>query len=318
MSDGSPNLVCFLLTVLIGNAISWDGDFNVHTEGEVFASVIDLVLNCACFIYIGAWLPFENFHIPELGITPWRLATLCVAILFVRRIPAMFMLYKWIPEIRNWKEALFTGHFGPMGVGAVFVSTLALHKLPSPSYPPETQQDYLALMLQPIVTSVVLGSIIIRASFFLLFYMAFSHQGPPDGLSIPFFNVSRSMKSRTSTLARTLTRPGALLSPPEWINQISAGWTPPSGVQEETAGVGNDRVVTFPTELGRELDLSQDERHSPPLLSPTDSPTVTFLEGGDDVAAGGIDFDTGAATGARLPGRIQKASEDRKVSILIT
>ena len=66
VSDGSPNLVCFLLTVLIGNAISWDGDFNVHTEGEVFASVIDFVLNCACFIYIGMWLPFENFHIPEL------------------------------------------------------------------------------------------------------------------------------------------------------------------------------------------------------------------------------------------------------------
>ena len=185
VSDGSPNLVCFLLTALIGNAISWDGDFNVHTEGEVFASVIDLVLNCACFIYIGAWLPFENFHIPELGITPWRLATLCVAILFVRRIPAMFMLYKWIPEIRNWKEALFTGHFGPMGVGAVFVSTLALHKLPSPRYPPETQQDYLALMLQPIVTSVVLGSIIIRASFFLLFYGILSSRTP----RWPFYSI---------------------------------------------------------------------------------------------------------------------------------
>jgi hypothetical protein len=131
------------------------------------------------------------------------------------------------------------------------------------------------------------------------------------------------MKSRTSTLARTLTRPGALLSPPEWINQISAGWTPPSGVQEETAGMGNDRVVTFPAELGRkELDLSQDERHSPPLPSPNGSPTVvTFLEGGsrDDVTGGGVEFDTGAATGARLPGRIQRASEDsRKVSILIT
>ena len=119
MSDGSPNLVCFLLTVLIGNAISWDRDFNVHTEGDVFTSVINLVLNCACFIYIGTWLPFENFHIPELGITPWRLAIFWVAILFIRRIPMMFMLYKWILEIQNWKEALFMGHFGPMGVGAV-------------------------------------------------------------------------------------------------------------------------------------------------------------------------------------------------------
>lgn len=52
-----------------------------------------------------------------------------------------------------------------MGVGAVFVSTLALHKWPSPEYPPDTQQDRLALMLQLIVTFVVLGSIVIRTFF---------------------------------------------------------------------------------------------------------------------------------------------------------
>jgi hypothetical protein len=49
-----------------------------------------------------------------------------------------------------------------MGVGAIFISTLALHKLPPPHDPPVTQQDYLALSLQPIVSFVVLASIIIR------------------------------------------------------------------------------------------------------------------------------------------------------------
>lgn len=29
-----------------------------------------------------------------------------------RRIPALFALYKWVPEINGWREALFTGHFG--------------------------------------------------------------------------------------------------------------------------------------------------------------------------------------------------------------
>ena len=151
--------------MLVGCAISWDGDFKRHTHGQYFAALIEFVLNCGCFIYIGAWLPFGSFYMPELGITPPRLVILCIAILFTRRIPALLMLYIWIPEMRDWREALFTGHFGPMGVGAVFVSTLALHKLPSPKYPPETQQDYLALMLQPIVAFVVLGSIIIRVSF---------------------------------------------------------------------------------------------------------------------------------------------------------
>lgn len=101
-----------LMPLYSGSAISWDGDFNVHTEGEVFASVIDLVLNCGCFIYIGAWLPFQSFTIPDLGINPSRLTILAVGIMFLRRIPAILMLYRWIPEIGGWKEALFSGHFG--------------------------------------------------------------------------------------------------------------------------------------------------------------------------------------------------------------
>jgi hypothetical protein len=44
----------------------------------------------------------------------------------------------------------------------VFISTLAIHRLPSPHDPPVTQQDYLTLSLQPIVSFIVLSSIIIR------------------------------------------------------------------------------------------------------------------------------------------------------------
>jgi sodium/hydrogen antiporter len=51
-----------------------------------------------------------------------------------------------------------------MGVGAVFVSTLALSKLPEPKNPPETQAELLATVIQPIVAFVVLGSIVVRMS----------------------------------------------------------------------------------------------------------------------------------------------------------
>ncbi|KAK0447897.1 Cation/H+ exchanger [Desarmillaria tabescens] len=180
---GSDDL---LAAFAAGNAISWDGHFNTQTEDEIFASVIDLVLNCACFVYIGAWLPFTAFNSPELGITPWRLVVLFIAILALRRIPSVLLLYKWIPEIKTWREALFSGHFGMyMGVGAVFISTLALTELPEPHYPPQNQQELLAATLQPIVSFVVLGSIIIRTNS--------SH-----GLSIPFFSFGR-------TLSRTLS-----------------------------------------------------------------------------------------------------------------
>jgi len=104
-----------------GCAISWDGDFNVQIEGEAFSSVIDLVLNCGCFMYIGAWLPFNSFTIPDLGINPSRLVILSVGIMLLRRIPAILALYKWIPEIASWKEALFSGHFG------VYILILIFH-----------------------------------------------------------------------------------------------------------------------------------------------------------------------------------------------
>ncbi|KAI6026254.1 Sodium/hydrogen exchanger family-domain-containing protein [Pisolithus microcarpus] len=179
-----------------GSAISWDGHFNVQTEGDAFASVIDYVLNCGCFIYIGAWLPFSSYNSAELGITPWRLICFLIAILVLRRIPPLLLLYRFVPEISSWKEALFSGHFGPMGVSAVFVSALALTRLPTPENPPADQQQRLAAMIQPIVSFVVLGSIVIH------------------GLSIPFFNLGRGMHSRTTSLSLTWT----------WTNRPTPDW----------------------------------------------------------------------------------------------
>ncbi|KAI0051221.1 hypothetical protein FA95DRAFT_1554803 [Auriscalpium vulgare] len=190
---GSDDL---LAAFAAGSAISWDGHFNRQTEDEVFSSVIDLVLNCACFVYIGAWMPFDQFTSPELGITPWRLILLFLALLAMRRIPSMLILYTWIPEIRSWREALFSGHFGPMGVGAIFIATLAQHRLEAPHSPPRSQQEYLAASIQPIVAFVVLGSIMIH------------------GLSIPFFSAGQQMGSRTLSLSRTLT---SRQDGPDWL-----------------------------------------------------------------------------------------------------
>ena len=116
---GSDDL---LAAFACGNAISWDEHFNHQTEDDSFASVIDLMLNCACFVYIGAWLPFPSFDAPALHITPWRLVVLFLAIMFLRRIPSMLLLYRWIPEIKTLKKAFFSGHFGPVSCNSfIFV-----------------------------------------------------------------------------------------------------------------------------------------------------------------------------------------------------
>lgn len=84
-----------------------------------------------------------------------------------------------------------------MGVGAVFVSTLALTRLPTPQSPPQGQAELLAATMQTIVSFVVLGSIIIH------------------GLSIPFFSLGKNMRSRTVSVSRTWTSRGT--TAPDWL-----------------------------------------------------------------------------------------------------
>ncbi|KAI0314071.1 Sodium/hydrogen exchanger family-domain-containing protein [Amylostereum chailletii] len=174
-----------------GTAFAWDGFFNKRTEEAVFSSVIDLLFNVAAFVFVGAWTPFTDFHAPELSITVWRLVVIAILVLLFRRLPIMFALYKWIPDVKNWREALFSGHFGPMGVGAIFISTLAAEMLPKPQNPPQGEAEILAASIQPIVAFMVVVSIVIH------------------GLSIPFFSLGR----RVRTVTRTWSRQPSL---PDW------------------------------------------------------------------------------------------------------
>jgi sodium/hydrogen antiporter len=100
-----------------GTAFAWDGFFNKQTEESVFSSVIDLLFNIAAFAYVGAWTPFNDFNNPVLTLSPWRLVAIAILVLLLRRLPPMMALYKWIPDIKTFREALFCGHFGPIGIG---------------------------------------------------------------------------------------------------------------------------------------------------------------------------------------------------------
>ena len=111
-------------------------------------------------------MDFDAFSDPVLTITPWRLVVIGLLVLILRRLPISLGLYRWIPDIKTFREAVFAGHFGPMGVGAVFISSLAVSKLPPPEGPisADNQQTLLAASIQPIVAFVVLWSILIRTS----------------------------------------------------------------------------------------------------------------------------------------------------------
>jgi NhaP-type Na+/H+ or K+/H+ antiporter len=121
---GSDDL---LAAFAAGCAISWDLYFTEQVEGESFAAVVDLVLNCACFVYIGAWMPFDTWatnlgqpfafgtqYAEGLQVEVWRLVVLAIIILVIRRMPALLVLYNFIPEVEGVKQAFFAGHFGPV------------------------------------------------------------------------------------------------------------------------------------------------------------------------------------------------------------
>lgn len=132
-----------------------------------------------------------------------------------------------------------------MGVGAIFVSTLALERLPNPHNPPESQAELLAATLQPIVAFVVLGSVITRTRYpWVMEGLAHIFS---DGLSIPFFSLGRNVHSRTLSLTATLTSRTRV--DPEWFSYTSQNPVLPQqtlAISQVTSELGSDVDHTQP------------------------------------------------------------------------
>ncbi|KAG6819398.1 hypothetical protein H0H93_012185 [Arthromyces matolae] len=179
-----------------GTAFAWDGFFNRQTEESVFSSVIDLLFNIAAFVYVGAWMPFSAFQNQATTLTVWRLFVIAILVFILRRLPPIIALYRWIPDIKTLREAIFSGHFGPIGIGAVFISTLAEQFIRTDGRLQSAQSELLAETIQPIVAFMVLCSIVLH------------------GLSIPSFSLGRRVHSVSRTWSRHTGQA-------EWANQIT-------------------------------------------------------------------------------------------------
>ncbi|OAL46640.1 hypothetical protein IQ07DRAFT_157096 [Pyrenochaeta sp. DS3sAY3a] len=160
-----------------GVGFSNDGWFLEKTEESHVSNVIDLLINLAFFVYFGAIIPWNQFNAPEIiGLTPWRLVVLGLLVLFFRRLPIMLMLKPVIPDIKTWREASFAGHFGPIGVGGLFVAILARAELETESTTPlaelpEEGFEHLNIieMIWPITCFLVIVSIVVHGSSIAVF-----------------------------------------------------------------------------------------------------------------------------------------------------
>jgi hypothetical protein len=140
------------------------------------SNVIDLLINLAFFVYFGTIIPWEQYNSAVLGITPWRLVVIGLLVLFFRRIPIMLMLKPIIPDLKTWREAMFAGHFGPIGVGAIFVAIMARAELetetttPLAEIPPAGFEHLNIIeLIWPITTFLVIVSIVVHGSSIAVF-----------------------------------------------------------------------------------------------------------------------------------------------------
>ncbi|CAI5759667.1 unnamed protein product [Candida verbasci] len=163
-----------LVSFAAGTAFGWNGAFARKTEESHVSTVIDLLLNLSFFVYFGAIVPWPMFNQADIGLNVWRLIILAFVIIFLRRIPAVVALKPFTPDVKTWREAFFCGHFGPIGVGAIFASILArkdleghytteetpLHNLPNEEFP----HYQLLSCIWPMVCFIVITSIIVHGS----------------------------------------------------------------------------------------------------------------------------------------------------------
>ncbi|KAH3666611.1 hypothetical protein WICMUC_005595 [Wickerhamomyces mucosus] len=163
-----------LMSFAAGCAFSWNGWFIDATEPIHIVGIVDLILNLIYFLYFGAIIPWNQFNDPEIGTDIWRLIVISLVVLILRRLPIILALKSSIPAIKTWKEALFCGHFGPVGVAAIFAAITARSNLegnivqtstPLKSLPSKDSQNYqLMASIWPIATFNVLASIIVHGS----------------------------------------------------------------------------------------------------------------------------------------------------------
>lgn len=159
----------FLVTFFAGVGFSHGG--NSPTEESRLPIIIDLLLNSTLFVFFGAMIPWHSFNHLD-SITPGRLFAALAFILLLRRIPIVYALHKLrlLPNIQTNQEALFAGHFGPIGVGALFLAMEARAQLetdtsiPLPNPPDELpiEKQRTITLVWPVVCFVVTSSIFVH------------------------------------------------------------------------------------------------------------------------------------------------------------
>lgn len=135
--------------------------FRLETLDDSFQPTIDMLLNVTIFIWFGAIIPYKDF-VDNPYIPIYRLVPLGILILLLRRLPVIYAMRKQIKQIEAFRQMLFVGFFGPIGVSAIFylyVSVEFLHGLKIDGVHRE-DAHHLAEVMKVVIWFVTLCSIV--------------------------------------------------------------------------------------------------------------------------------------------------------------
>ncbi len=162
-----------VFAVMLGNTLKMDGFLTVFIAGITFQSkrspdetarareiqtTANLLFTLPVFFLLGLVLPWGAWI--QLG---GKSLAIVIAVLFFRRIPVVLVAWKAMtPHVHHWREALFAGWFGPIGVSALFYVTFALHSFQSS-------------LIWPLVTLIITASIVVHGATAIPLTKALGH-----------------------------------------------------------------------------------------------------------------------------------------------
>ncbi|KAH7025540.1 Sodium/hydrogen exchanger family-domain-containing protein [Macrophomina phaseolina] len=224
-------LACFFA----GNALNWDGQYLQETEArhDEVNSSIDVLLNFGGFMYIGAVLPWSEFNQPDVtGITYGRLFGLGFLVMVFRRIPAILIAYKFMPNVcKNIKEALFMGYFGPIGIGAVFYLEHTRHLFPELGEG-DAEETNLIRALGPTVYWLVLFSIVFHGLSIPALDLLYKRMGVAPVIDAPVELRPLSVNAAKPKNSSYVPKRGSVIV----YNRFSRGFALPEGAPPAWSG----------------------------------------------------------------------------------
>ena len=112
-------LAAFVAGVIFNATASSDAKESQEDIQEAITRFFDLPV----FVLLGMALPWEQW----LGLG-WSGLVLALAVLLLRRLPAVLVLSPFLGQVKETRDVLFLGWFGPIGAAALYYATFSLHE----------------------------------------------------------------------------------------------------------------------------------------------------------------------------------------------